>query len=191
MDDLGPFFFLIFIALVQFVKFLIEKNAKAKKNPQTGGTPPAKQPSAFEEFFGELARKLEPQAQPAPQPDWPEAYERPDYMQEMEDVETDQGEEPPLSDLRSAPEPAVVLPAVVLDEKTGPVFQSHTQISSSVFEGISAMRLQSIPLMRSTTGGEIDFDLKDRKQLKQAIIANLVFSPPRAYDCSFDTTLAK
>ena len=64
-------------------------------------------------------------------------------------------------------------------------------VSSSVFSGSELMRLPPISLIRSTAAGSIDFELKDRRKLKQAIVANIIFSQPRAYDCSFDNTIAK
>ena len=63
-------------------------------------------------------------------------------------------------------------------------------IQGTVFAGLGGMRIKSPTLLRSATG-QTDFDLNDRKKLKQSIIASLVLGPPRAYDTSFDNTIAK
>lgn len=191
MEDLVPFLIFIVIALVNVVKFVLEKGAKGKKPPALPGeAPPQRAPSTIEQFFGEMAEKLEPK--PTPVPDWPEGYERPDYMQEMEDFEEEQAVEiVPMPESVITPMPVVhdTLPLQGVEKAVS--FQAPAQVASSVFAGSSRMRLPPVPMMRSNAAGTIDFNLKSRKKLKQAIIANLIFSQPRAYDRSFDTTLAK
>jgi hypothetical protein len=191
MEDLVPFLIFIVIALVNLVKFVLEKGAKGKKPPALPGeAPPKRAPSTIERFFEEMAEKLEPK--PTPVPDWPEGYERPDYMQEMEDFEEEQPVEiVPMPEPVAAPMPVVHdMPPLQGVERTVS-FQAPPQVASSVFSGSSRLRLPSVSLMRSNAAGTIDFELKDRKKLKQAIVANLVFSQPRAYDRTFDNTLAK
>ena len=60
MEELGPFLFFIVIALVQLVKYLLEKSGKGKQPPgqQDENAPPQKG-SALEEFFEGLAEKLD------------------------------------------------------------------------------------------------------------------------------------
>ncbi|MEA2068742.1 MAG: hypothetical protein U9P12_06040 [Verrucomicrobiota bacterium] len=191
MEDLVPFLIFIVIALVNLVKFVLEKGAKGKTPPaQPSKAPPQRAPSTIERFFEEIAEKLEPE--PTPVPDWPEGYERPDYMQEMEDFEEEHTPEiAPIPEPEAAPQPMVHdMPTLQGVEKAA-AFQAPALVASSAFAGSSRMRLPSVPMMRSNAAGNIDFDLKSRKNLKRAIIANLIFSQPRAYDRSFDNTLAK
>jgi hypothetical protein len=44
-----------------------------------------------------------------------------------------------------------------------------------------AMKLPSIPLLSSAQKGTLDFPLQNRKTFKNAIIANIIFSPPRVF----------
>ena len=193
MEELGPFLFFIVIALVQLVKFLLEKSGKGKQPPaQQGDSTPPQKSSALEEFFEGLAEKLELQPQPTPLPDWPEDMERPDYRQEMEEYEDElEYIEEPIAEIIPMPEPIQLDHAAIKAVEKTAAFQAPPQVASSIFAGLSTMRLQAVPLMKSNASRSIDFDLKNRKKLKQAIIANIIFSQPRAYDCSFDNTIAK
>ena len=190
MEELLPFLFFIVIALVQVAKFFMEKGAKARKaSTPVDGAAPERKPSAFEQFFEDLAEKMEPQSQPTPLPDWPENLEQPDYLQEIDDFQTEQNVPfEPTAEIIPTPEPAIQ--EVKLAQKPATVL-APVQVSSSAFSGSSRMRIPSVPMMRSNSSGHINVDLTDRKKLKQALIASLIFSPPRAYDQSFDTTLAK
>jgi len=60
----------------------------------------------------------------------------------------------------------------------------------ATFAGLGHMRIPTPTLLRSAAG-QTDFNLSGRKQLKQAIIASIIFGPPRAYETSFDNTIAK
>ncbi|VGO21802.1 hypothetical protein [Pontiella sulfatireligans] len=191
MEDFVGLLVFVVIAVVQLLKYLAGKAGKNKPAPKQGEAATKRAPSSIEEFFEKLAEKLEPQ--PTEQPDWPEGYERPDYVHEMEEFEQDQAEE---FYEEPAPEPAPMpkplepsLPPIQGVEKVV-AFQAPPQVASSVFAS-SSIRIPTIPMMRNNAGGVIDFDFKSRKKLKQAIIANLIFSPPRAYDASFENTLAK
>lgn len=203
MEDLVPFLIFIVIALVNLVKFILEKGVKDKQPPaRPGQEPPRREPTSLEEFFDELAEKLEPK--PTELPEWPEGRERPDYMQEMEEFEQARAEE--------LEEEALAEPIPVPMEKAEPVSVkaeappeipgippvTQTAALKSMMRSVPAaisnskgMRIASAPILRSQSAGRIDFPLGNKADLKQAIIANLVFGPPRAYDCSFDNTIAK
>ena len=201
MEDLVPLLIFIVIAVVNLLKFQAEKKGKGKKPPaRPEEAPPQRQPSSLEEFFEEIAQKFEPK--PAPQPEWPDSIERPDYMQEMEDFERTQAEafeeEEPAIVVPRPPQkkPAPALPREMPGAEAPPI-HTATKLTAfklpaqgAAFAGLSGRRIITPPLLRSATG-QIDFDLKDRKQLKQAIIANIIFGPARAYDTSFDNTIAK
>jgi hypothetical protein len=201
MEDLVPLLIFIIIAVVNLLKFQAEKKGKGKKPPvRPEETSPPRQPSSLEEFFEEIARKFEPK--PTPQPEWPDSVERPDYIQEMEDFERTQAA------AFEEEEPAIVIPSPI-QKKTTPVIprelpradrssiQKKTKLTAfklpaqgAVFAGLSGTRITTPPLL-SSAAGKTEFDLKSRKKLRQAIIASFVFGPPRAYDTSFDNTIAK
>ena len=45
-----------------------------------------------------------------------------------------------------------------------------------------------IPITSNAEKKSINFSLKNKKAVKQAIIANLIFNRPRAYDSNFDSS---
>jgi hypothetical protein len=201
MEDLVPLLIFVVIAVVNLLKYQAEKKGKGKQPPaQPEEGRPQRKPSSLEEFFEEIAQKFEPK--PAPQPEWPDSIERPDYVQEMEEFERTQAdvfedEEP----ARVIPTPPKIKPAPVMLQEMPRAVAAKIQMSrkvaafklpvqGAVFAGLGGMRIKSPTLLRSATG-QTDFDLNDQKQLKQAIIASLVLGPPRAYDTSFDNTIAK
>jgi hypothetical protein len=187
MDDLIGLIAFVVIAAIN----LLAQAAKKKKQQQQmeGAEPqPEREPTPFESFFEDLADKLEPK--PTPLPDWPKGYQRPDYVQEMEAFEpVEEVEVTPI--VETPPQPETIIEPVTEELDQVAAFNAPIPITSSVFSGSGLMRLPSVPLMKSNAPGKIDVDLTDRKKLKQAIIANMIFSQPRAYDCSFDNTIAK
>jgi hypothetical protein len=201
MEDLVPLLIFIVIAVINVLKYQAEKKGKGKQPPAgPEEARPQRQPSSLAEFFEEIAQKFDPK--PTPQPDWPESIERPDYMQEMEEFERTQ------SEVFEEAEPAIVIPAspqkkpapvmpLEVPRAEAPIIQTATKLTAfklpshgAVFAGLSGTRISTPTLLRSA-GGQIDFDLNGRKQLKQAIIASMIFGPPRGYETSFDNTIAK
>lgn len=191
MDDLiGLLIFIIFGVIN-----LLAQSAKKKKQRELGQAPegspkPRSTPSSIEEFFEEVAKKFEPQ--PTELPDWPEDRERPDYAAEQAQF---------TADIDPEPEPvAEIIPIPVKEEKevSEPQQQAHhaslkTAMASipSISSGFSSIRLPSPPGMNQGSGGTINYSLKSKKALRKAIIANVVFSAPRAFDASFENTIAK
>ncbi len=189
MEDLIPFLIFIVIALVNVGKFIIEKGGVKKRAPQQRGEAPTA-PSSFQDFIEDLAEKLAPK--PTELPDWPEGMERPDYMHEMEEFQHETDDQPAPEEAFSPvapPERIFTEAATIQTLEHIPAASAPAILSSSAFSGTN--RLPSIPMMRSSTARTIDFDLTDRKKLKQAILASLIFSPPRAYNATFDNSLAK
>ena len=200
MEDLVPLLIFIVIAVINLLKFQAEKKGKGKPPPASDKEGPQRQPTALEEFFEEIAKKFEPK--PAPQPEWPENVERPDYMKEMEEFKQTQAnvfeEVEPVRVISVPPKKptAPVMPremakAAIVDIQTNRSMQTFKlPIQGDVFAGLGGMRIATPRLLRSAAG-KTDFELKGRQALKQAIIAGFVFGPPRAYDSSFDNTIAK
>ena len=198
MEDLIPFLIFVVIAAVNLIKFIAEKSAKSAPPANGSKKQPDKtvrKPSSIEEFFEEITQRLGPA--PREMPDWPEEIERPDYVKEMEAYETGRAEK--------KPEPAAIVPAAakpapaqgepigavtVLPE--GPAVPRTIAFRMTprdvALSGMSGMRISSPPLLRSAAG-TTRFELNSRSQLKQALIASMIFGPPRAYDKSFDNTV--
>ncbi|MEN7973202.1 MAG: hypothetical protein ABFR47_05135 [Verrucomicrobiota bacterium] len=211
MEDLVPLLIFIVIAVVNLLKFTTEKGGRKKQAPSPSGKaprergvapsegsrPPQRRPSTIEAFFEEIAEKLEPQ--PTDLPEWPEGRERPNYMEEMEEFETTRAKTYEEEEVPSIPTPP---PAPLSHEvaKEAPVIQPEEKVVSlksamkampSLITNSQGMRIASAPILRSSTAGHIDLPLKDKSVLRKAIIANIVFSPPRAYDVSFNNTITQ
>jgi hypothetical protein len=196
VEDLVPFLIFIVIALINLVKFIMEKSAKGKPPASQGGAPPARAPSSIEEFFEEIARKFEPK--PTPVPEWPQEIERPDYMKEMEEFQAKQDDEDwydkPMPEPVTMPEPA---PVPILQSKPMPMVEPAKAIKASpgsipnVFSSAKGMRISSSLMKTGSAVGTINFSIANKAQLKKAIIANIVLSRARAYDENFENTIVK
>lgn len=196
MDDLIPFLIFVVIVIINLVKAVVEKGGRKKApSPSVTEAPKRKAPSLLDDFFTELAKKLEPQ--PIEQPVWPEGRKRPDYMQEMEAFETVQAETYEEEEPEAVVHPAPVLAKSETRIPDVPALAQKTSLKTSMrslSSGLIAMKgmtVASAPILRSENSGHIDFSLGERAELRKAIIANLIFSPPRAYDASFNNTIAQ
>lgn len=200
MEDLVPLLIFIVIVVVNLLKFAAEKGVKKKQTPPPSGEAPPRRASSLEAFFEDLAEKLEPQ--PTELPDWPESRKRPDYLQEMEEFQHAQAEayeEETSAGIIPMPPPEPALVARKTD-KTIPEIQSLDQTASlkSAMKSMPAMiinsrglRIASTPILRSSSAGRIHFPLTEKATLRKAVIANLIFSPPRAYGAEFENTICK
>jgi len=196
MEDLIPFLIFLVVVAINVIKFFAKKGKPKKSAQQPGQTPPKRPASSLEEFFENIAEQVAPK--PTDLPEWPEGRERPDYLQEMDEFEQAQAEAleeeqtaeiipmPPPIQARSAPEPEfrpLEKPATV---------PAKLQTTKSILSGAQGMRMPCMnPFNHNATPGHTDFGIKGRKRLKQAMLAHIVFSPPRAFDLSFDNTIAK
>ncbi|MEI6892802.1 MAG: hypothetical protein V5783_11585 [Pontiella sp.] len=188
MDDVLPFLVFIVIALINLVKFMLEKNAKktAKAPDENQSTPPlASSPSTMQEFFEGIAEKFEPP--PIPVPDWAEKEERSAAIPEQIIYA------PP-------PEPvAEIIPMPVAENRaiSSPPqveiasFKSTMSTIPSVSSGLRNIRFPSLSGMNNGSGGRINYSLKSKAALRKAILAQIVFSAPRAFDESFKNTIVK
>ena len=71
----------------------------------------------------------------------------------------------------------------------------HREDISSSFKAVPLkllslknLQMSYIPIASNAEKKSIDFSLKNKKAVKQAIIANLIFNRPRAYDSDFDSS---
>jgi hypothetical protein len=189
MDDLIPFLVFIVIALINLVKFVLEKKPKGPAAPTDKN--PEKPPSSLEGFFQKLADQLEPA--PTPVPDWPEGYEQPDYIREQEEFEAERDEdlfEPePVAEIIPMPVMATIRPSVPREQHAASLKTAMASIPP-LSSGFSSLRMPSSH-MKSGNTGTIHYALRNKKELRKAIIANVVFSTPRACDPSFENTVSK
>jgi hypothetical protein len=189
MEDLVPLIFFLVIVAVNGIKFLVERSSKkaARENPQQPNeTAPQSAPSSIESFFEKIAEKLEPKPQSSP--DYPEDFERPDYAKEMADFEDNEAEET---------NPAAI-PIYIPEPMTSPVQNAQQPAVVSIqelqtaFSGSHGIRIPGMnSFVQSGAFGNADFQITGKADLKRAIQAHVIFSPPRAFDLSFDNTIAK
>jgi hypothetical protein len=197
MDDLIPFVIFLVIAVINLLKYVAEKGGR-KTPSESPADPEGGRPKTggLENFFEDLARKFEPQ--PIDLPDWPEGSDRPDYVEEMEQFETGMAEaipeEKPLADvvpvMTEHIAPRAIIPEIQPIAQLRGLESAMRAIPAMAID-TSGMRIKTPPLLPSgQTGGRLDFPLRNRNVLRQAIIANIVFSPPRACCTSFDNSTA-
>ena len=200
MEDLVPFLIFIVIALVNLVKYILEKGAGTRKTPaEPARGPQRREPASLEEFFETLAEKMGPK--PTELPEWPEGYERPDYMQEAEQyetarVQTDEGANEVKSPSAAKAEPIPTIPEKPVKAAGIKVAPPRAALKSAMKSlpvmslGTKGMHMKTPPILRSSTG-RTDFPLENKTDLKNAIIANIIFSQPRAYDTAFENSIIK
>lgn len=198
MDDLIPFLVFIVIALINLVKFLLERKFQGRK-PQEEGKEQEQRPSTLEDFFEDLAQKLDPNQRPADLPEWPEGYEKPDYAAEQAAYE-DYQEQEQFEPVRAEPPPPPPTPVEVAQElkREAEVAEITTGSLKSALKSIPALRssfasgaVPSIPVMKSSSAGRISFSLQDKSNLRKAILAKVVLDPPRAFDRTFENTSSR
>jgi len=193
MEDLIGFIIVIVVAAVNLLASAAKKRQEKRQASGEGEGIPKKEPSSIEQFFENLAEKLEPK--PVEMPDWPDEVEQPDYVLEKEEFETAQAaavEEEETAEIipMPPPPPMAEAPRVPPVEQTAALKRAVKSIPSSV-SGLGNIRMATAPILRSSGVRGIDYDLKDKDALRKAIRANIIFSPPRAYDTSFENTIVK
>jgi hypothetical protein len=181
MDDLIPFLIFVAVALINLIKTAIERGgAKSapRPAPRKATPPPQQTPTILEDFFEDIAEQFGRAEEK--EEDFSEAQEPVQVAQEV----------PPYE---PTPTPIVPLPfkkasaadlAIMHKKAIGTAMKSMPNTLLS----LDAMKLPSIPLLSSTQKGVLDFPLQNRKTFKNAIIANIIFSPPRAYDPEYKNT---
>ncbi len=207
MEDLVPLLIFLAIGIANLIKYLAEQKARKGTGPgeREDGGDTAARPSPIEEFLGELAEKFGPQ--PIELPDWPEERERPDYMKEAEEYDRVRALEYGEEFAAAAPAPMDWMPAVPLAAVPAAVprvppmasvkrlsaAKSPLQhVTTAAVTGSHGMRMQGInELLRSNATGILDYDLKGRKSLRNALVGQIVFSPPKALDRMMDNTIIR
>lgn len=187
MEDLFPLLIFVVIVAINVVKFLAERSKRKPSSGEAEPQPPKRATSSLEAFFEDLAKQVAPK--PPESPDWPEGRERPDYVQEMETFEqarAEELEEEPVAEIIPFSPPAPVARA---RKTTAPATVQRRATPKPMLSESHGMRMPS--MNRGGNGQRSGFRIKGRESLKQAMIAHIVFSPPRAYDLSFDQTITR
>ena len=192
MEDLIPFLIFIAIAAINAVKFFAEKGGRKRPSGPTPASPPQRPrrtPSSLEDLFEEISRRMAPP--PHDLPDWPEEVERPDYVREMAEFKAPKVPPVPVYEPQAVPDGMARMKAESVTLELQPAVKpvSFQGISSdALLSGLGSMRIAMPPILRSAAG-TTRLELQDRDRLKRALLAKMVFGPPRAYDRSFDNTV--
>ena len=197
MEDLVPLIFFLVIVVVNALKFFIEKGGKSKRtgkeNPQQPEEAPRKQATSIEGFFETLTDQFT--AQPTKVAAWPEGRERPDYVHEMEEFESEQLEElenDPIVEMIPMPVAESIVPVLRKVEEPARIEHHAPPSTHTVLSGSHGLRIPGMDAyMRSGNAGRNNFRITGGDNLRQAMLAHVVFGPPRAFDLSFDNTIAR
>lgn len=204
MDEIIPLIIFIIVVAFKGLGSIAQRKMKLPL-PEEDQAQPKKKGSPLEEFLQELAGKVEPK--PRELPAWPEEIKRPDYVQEMREYELGMPltvhrrplKEDPIESAPPPPPPPPPQPMPELrmrmsqEEIKTPASLKPTSFKISVkgmnIPGMNFLNSGQTPILRSAAG-KTTFDLSSRKQAKKALVAQMVFSKPRAYETSFDNTIA-
>ncbi|MBN2164029.1 MAG: hypothetical protein JXR25_05555 [Pontiellaceae bacterium] len=184
MDDLIPLFIFIIIAIVNGVKFLSGRNAKQNKP----AVPSPRRPAGLDSLFEELSEKMSPQ--PTRLAEWPEHVPKPDYVEQMRAGGALKKQVQPAPEPPEFQMPPVTLQNVVAPAMVGRTAKAQACTGNRAMPGLKSQSISLPPMLRSASG-KTHFRMNNRKQLRQAILANAVFGPPRAYDTAFENTMIK
>lgn len=190
MEDLAPLLFFLLIVAVNIAKYFIEKGGKkSTAGRPTGATPPPRrQPSTIDQFFENLAKQVAPQPQP-----------KPSYVQDMEAFEDTEADEPdtnPWEESLPLPKPAASIFMNLEEPKFQPLEKlvavpASPQSVSALFSGSHGLRMPKNTFLSTGKAGNAGFRITGKAALKNALLSQIIFSPPRAYDLSYDNTMIK
>lgn len=182
MDDLIPFLIFVGVALINLIKTAIERSgAKSAPRPAPRKATPSTQesPTTLEEFFETISDQFGIEEEEAEEEDFFETQE-PSILKETTVVEPSPAPIVSLSSEKTSPTEHAILHKKAIG--TAMKSMPNTLLS------FDAMKLPAIPLLSAKHQDTLDFPLQDRKTFKNAMIANIIFSPPRAYDSEYKNT---
>lgn len=199
MEEIFPLIIFIIVIALKGLSSIAQRKM-TPPSPKKDQAPPKKKASPLEEFLQEIAAKVEPK--PRELPPWPEEIKRPDYVQEMHEYELGmpltvhrrQWKEDPIESAPPPPPPPMPeMQMQIREEVKTPRSLKPTSFKISVkgmyIPGMNFPNGGQAPILRSAAG-KTTFEFNSRKQAKKALIAQLVLSKPRAYETSFDNTIA-
>ena len=176
IDDLIPFLIFIGVALINLIKTAIERGGAKlapPSNTKKDNSSPKRPISTFEDFIDEISEQFSND-------------EKIDKQNQQEIISEDIYENENLSPV----------PTIKIEEKEEIIIENiqkealGTAIKSipNALLGAKTIKTPAIPLQPNTQKGNLIFPIQDRKTFKNAIIANIIFSSPKAYDTTFENT---
>ena len=176
IDDLIPFLIFIGVALINLIKTAIERGgAKLAPPPNTNkNTSSPKRPiNTFKDFIDEISEQFSNDEKIDNQ-----------YQQEIisEDIHENKNLSP-VSNIKTEEKEEIIIENIQ-KEALGKAIKS---IPNALL-GAKTIKTPAIPLLPNTQKGNLIFPIQDRKTFKNAIIANVIFSSPKAYDTTFENT---
>ena len=183
MDDLIPFLIFVAVALINLIKTAIERSgAKSAPlpTPRKATPSPQESPTTLEEFFETISDQFGMAEETEREEDFFEPKDPNIFEEKAPSVE-------PVPDtIISLPsEKAPAADIALLHKK--PIGYAMKSIPNTLIS-LDAMKLPSVPLLSGAQKKTLNFPLRNRNVFKNAIIANIVFSPPRAYDSEYKNT---
>lgn len=176
IDDLIPFLIFIGVALINLIKTAIERGGAKlapPSNTKKDNSSPKRAINTFEDFIDEISEQFSND-------------EKIDKQNQQEIISEDIYENENLSPV----------PTIKIEEKEEIIIENiqkeaiGTAIKSipNALLGAKTIKTPAIPLLPNTQKGNLIFPIQDRKTFKNAIIANVIFSSPKAYDTTFENT---
>ena len=176
IDDLIPFLIFIGVALINLIKTAIERGGAKfapPSNTKKDNSSPKRAINTFEDFIDEISEQFSND-------------EKIDKQNQQEIISEDVHENENLSPI----------PNIKIEEKEEIIIENiqkealGTAIKSipNALLGAKTIKTPAIPLLPNTQKGNLIFPIQDRKTFKNAIIANIIFSSPKAYDTTFENT---
>ena len=176
IDDLIPFLIFIGVALINLIKTAIERGGTKSVPPSNANknTSSPKRPiNTFEDFIDEISEQFSND-------------EKIDNQYQQDIISEDIHENENLSPV----------PTIKIEEKEEIIIENIQKEALGVaiksipnaLLGAKTIKTPAIPMLPNTKKGNLIFPIQDRKTFKNAIIANVIFSSPKAYDTTFENT---
>ena len=176
IDDLIPFLIFIGVALINLIKTAIERGGAKlapPSNTKKDNSSPKRPISTFEDFIDEISEQFSND-------------EKIDKQNQQEIILEDIHENENLSPV----------PTIKIEEKEEIIIENIQKEALGVaiksipnaLLGAKTIKTPAIPMLPNTKKGNLIFPIQDRKTFKNAIIANVIFSSPKAYDTTFENT---
>ena len=175
IDDLIPFLIFIGVALINLIKTAIERGGAKlapPSNTNKNTSSPKKAINTFEDFIDEISEQFSND-------------EKIDKQNQQEIISEDIYENENLSPV----------PTIKIEEKEEIIENIQKEALGTTIKsipnallGAKTIKTPAIPLLPNTQKGNLIFPIQDRKTFKNAIIANIIFSSPKAYDTKFENT---
>lgn len=179
IDDLIPFLIFIGVALINLIKTAIERGGAKlapPSNTKKDNSSPKRAINTFEDFIDEISEQFSND-------------EKIDKQNQQEIISEDIHENENLSPvptikIEEKEEKEEIIIENIQKEALGTAIKS---IPNALL-GAKTIKTPAIPLLPNTQKGNLIFPIQDRKTFKNAIIANIIFSSPKAYDTTFENT---